>query len=1080
MSSRSARLDTEPIAADDPSVEGPGSEPPAERGSETVESPGAWEPDPVDDVDRPPWALDDDTSPFVGAGVPAVVAVVPTRDPGPWFESALEGLADQDYANLAVLVVDAGSYSDPTPTVASKMPAAFVRRIDRGESFAEAANQALGSVEGAVFYLFLHDDVALGPDAVLAMVTEAFRSNAGVVGAKLVDWDDAERLRSVGGSIDKFGFLAPLSEPDELDQSQHDAVQDVFVVSTAAMLVRADLFDDLGGFSTDIDGFGEDLDLCWRARVAGARVIVMPGAVARHRERSDLAEPTPDVHRLALRHQARILLTCYSPLSLLRVGPQAALYSIIDAVLCLVTGRLRGAWDVVTAWMWNIVHLPTTLRLRGRVKRARRVPDSEVRAFQVHGSARLTVFLRGARSAGERRIPAALAAARGLPSSWQDSTGITGVVLAFVLAVVWLIGSRSLISDGVPAVRELSPFGSVSQLTRAWWSGWTPAGFGGSTPSVSSIPALWGANLVTFGSSGLIRTAAVLAMLPIGVAGAWRVLRGVGSRWARAATAVAYAVVATPYDSLAEGRLQALVLFASLPWIVGRLMRASGVEPFEFDHRSPWRQGIALSLVVFAAAALAPVTLVVTAAIAVVLALVIVVYGSWRGAGRVLATAGIGVLFASLALVPDLVALARGYDPIGDLFGARSAAPSGFGFDDLVRLTTGETRGGIVLAAVSVAGLLVLVVGRGWRLRWGAAGWAVALVAWAVIVLLGRSSIEALVPSMAVMLMPAALGVALAVGMGAQAIEIDVLGGQFGWRQLAAVVAAAALVVAVIPWAVAAADGRWGLPESDSPSMLTALDGRGIPQDRTLWLGDPDELPLRSRELVAGVGWTLTDGADPTLVTATAVGDGALDRRVEELLRATVAQGPGRLGAALAPLGIRYLIVLDGPAPGEGGSPSAAVEQVNAALGEQLDLDVVDLATGLQVYENDAAWPVRSTRPITAVDPLSAGRTPALGRGAPPVEYTGPIADGNVLDVAINRQSAWHVDVDDRAIPQEASPQGVQSYEVERGGAATLEFRSPWSHRLLLLVQVIVLSGLVATARRGRWRRRAEGSEVRS
>src|SRR5439155_18657224 len=143
-----------------------------------------------------------------------------------------------------------------------------------------------------------------------AMVEEAFRSNAGIVGAKLVDWDDPEHLRSVGGSIDKFGFAWPIAESNELDQAQHDAVREAFVVSTATMLVRCDLFADLGGFSTDIDGWGEDLDLCWRARVAGARTVVMPAAVVQHRERSELGDPTGRAHGLSLRHQARIMLAC--------------------------------------------------------------------------------------------------------------------------------------------------------------------------------------------------------------------------------------------------------------------------------------------------------------------------------------------------------------------------------------------------------------------------------------------------------------------------------------------------------------------------------------------------------------------------------------------------------------------------------------------------------------------------------------------------------------------------------------------------------------------------------------------------
>jgi hypothetical protein len=435
---------------------------------------------------------------------------------------------------------------------------------------------------------------------------------------------------------------------------------------------------------------------------------------------------------------------------------------------------------------------------------------------------------------------------------------------------------------------------------------------------------------------------------------------------------------------------------------------------------------------------------------------------------------GVATLFTLVALLPDLLMLLRGYHPWDALLGARSPAPSDFGLQDLLRLTTGSVRGGVVLAAASFAGLLVLVVGRSWRLRWGAVAWAISLVTWLVIVLLGRSDTEALMPSMAVLLVPAAVGVAFAVGLGAQSIEIDVLGGQFGWRQLVSVVASVALAAGVIPLLVLMTDGAWDMPDNDHPSVVGALDGRGASQERSLWLGDPDDLPMRSRELVAGVGYALTDDADPTLLTATEVGDGPVDREVEDVLRAALERGPGRLGVELAPLGVRYLIVTDGTNPGSGIRATPAVAQVAAQLGEQMDLDLVDLAPGLQVYTNEAAWPVRSTRPSPATDAAAADRRAVLGRGEAPVTYTGPLPDASSLDVSFNPDGGWHLDVDERAIPQERSPEGVQSYEVERGGTATLDYRPAWSHRLLLVLQLIVLCALVATARRGRWRRPEE------
>jgi GT2 family glycosyltransferase len=215
---------------------------------------------------------------------PPVVAVIVACDPGSWFAETLRAFATQDYPELSVLVLDAGSAEDPSPVVARELPGAFVRLLGENRGFAASANEAMSMVEGATFFLFCHDDVAPAPDAVHLLVEESYRSNAGVVGPKLVSWDDPERLLHVGMGVDKGGAVVDRVEPGEIDHGQHDAVRDVFLAPGGCTLVRADLFKEIGGFDPDIFAMGEDLDLCWRAQIAGARVLVAPQARVRHLE----------------------------------------------------------------------------------------------------------------------------------------------------------------------------------------------------------------------------------------------------------------------------------------------------------------------------------------------------------------------------------------------------------------------------------------------------------------------------------------------------------------------------------------------------------------------------------------------------------------------------------------------------------------------------------------------------------------------------------------------------------------------------------------------------------------------------
>src|SRR6516164_4484872 len=217
--------------------------------------------------------------------VPAVVAVVVTTNPGPWFEETLSSLAGQDYQELSVLVLSNGDVpGDVTERVARILPEAFVRHLPGRPGYAAASNEALGIVEGAAFFLLCHDDVALDPDAVHKLVEESFRSNAGVVSHKFVNWDDPRILLHVGMSCDKTGAVVDRVMEGEVDHGQHDAVRDVFVAPSGCILIRADLWSELNGFDAGIAAMGEDLDLSWRCQVAGSRVVVAPDARVRHRE----------------------------------------------------------------------------------------------------------------------------------------------------------------------------------------------------------------------------------------------------------------------------------------------------------------------------------------------------------------------------------------------------------------------------------------------------------------------------------------------------------------------------------------------------------------------------------------------------------------------------------------------------------------------------------------------------------------------------------------------------------------------------------------------------------------------------
>jgi GT2 family glycosyltransferase len=1016
------------------------------------------------------------------------VAVVVTCDPGAWLEETLASLAAQDYPNLSVLVIDAASAEDPTSRVASVLPRAYVRRLTERVGYARAANEVLSIVGGASHYVFCHDDVVLAPDATRILVEEAFRSNAGVVTPKFVEWDRPDRLLAVGRSADKTGVAADLVEPGELDQEQHDAVRDVFCAPGGCVLVRADLFSSLGGFDPAVDLLGEDLSLSWQAQVLGARVVAAPGAVVRHLEALCTGQragwkgedAAPRAHALEESHRIRTMLVCYGWFHLARVLPQAMLIDASRAVGEVVARRPRDAVVTVRAWPRAVTDRPELRATRRRVQSQRAMPDKEVRRLQVRGSARLRRAVRahlGSESPADGwRL--------GRPTSWSFRSGAWRLPAAAwaVVAVVLVIGTRGLLGRNLPGVGTIPVMnGGVGHWWHLWWSGWRPDGLGSGAPAPPVLALLSVAGSVLLGGVGLLQQLLVLAPLVLGPLGAYRAARPLGSPRARAAALIVYAAIPVAYNALAGGRWAGLVVYAVAPWLVAGISRASGEAPWVSD-RPVWARLLGLALLSATAAAFVPSVLVVVVLIGAGVALGSLLCGRWPGGRRALVVALVVAAAAVVLLLPWSL------DVLGSrtaLFGVKLGPAGRLGLGATLRFHTGPVGGGVLTWGFIVAAALPLLIGRSWRLAWASRMWGVALVCWGVTWAASRGWLPIPLPSPEVMLAPAAAALALAVALGVVAFEVDLPGYQFGWRQLASTIAAFAVVLGSLPVLAAASGGRWHLPTGDfADAMGFTADSRTGGSYRVLWVGDPRALPLGSWYLADGVGFATSSDGMPDLTNQWPATDSGATPRLAADLRLADEGLTSSLGHLLAPLAVRYIVVPSALAPsGDGGAAVPVPHGLLTALLLQADLRTVRTDPELTVYENAAWAPQRAVLPAAAVaasrsgDPQASQDAPLAG--APPVlpgsgstGFSGPIPAGQEILVSETADGNWHLVVDGHTAPRRVAFGWAMAFGPTGGGPATLAFHTPATRTLAVVVETLLWLAVVAAVVIGMRRRR--------
>ena len=200
---------------------------------------------------------------------------------------------------VRVVVADNGSTDGSLRFLASEFPGVHTVRFTKNHGFAKGYNKALSQLQADCFIL-LNSDVEVPPHWLHPLIEwMELHPECGICGPKLhrMDRRDVfEYAGAAGGYIDRLGFpfcRGRVMDRLETDEGQYDIPADVFWVSGAALMVRSSLFHDLGGLCEDFIAHMEEIDLCWRARLEGWKVCVVPRSTVYHLGGGSLANDSP-------------------------------------------------------------------------------------------------------------------------------------------------------------------------------------------------------------------------------------------------------------------------------------------------------------------------------------------------------------------------------------------------------------------------------------------------------------------------------------------------------------------------------------------------------------------------------------------------------------------------------------------------------------------------------------------------------------------------------------------------------------------------------------------------------------------
>jgi GT2 family glycosyltransferase len=257
--------------------------------------------------------------------------------------------------DVDIYVADNGSTDNSLVLIGKKFRDVKLMLFNRNYGFADGYNRALAQID-ADFFVILNSDVEVTSGWLNPML-DYLKDNPEVVACqpKILSYNKRthfEHAGAAGGFIDFLGYpfcRGRMLAVTEEDKGQYDDVCDVFWASGACLVIRADVFKNEGGFDDDFFAHMEEIDLCWRLRSRGYRIVCMPQSKVYHVGGGTLNAENPRKTYLNFRNNLLMLYKNLTKGKLFIVLTIRYFMDYLAAMELFVTGKPKNAKAVFKA-----------------------------------------------------------------------------------------------------------------------------------------------------------------------------------------------------------------------------------------------------------------------------------------------------------------------------------------------------------------------------------------------------------------------------------------------------------------------------------------------------------------------------------------------------------------------------------------------------------------------------------------------------------------------------------------------------------------------------------------------------------
>ena len=301
------------------------------------------------------------------------------------------------HSSFEIIIADNASEDKTANWINENYPNCRVVKLAKNYGYCGGNNRAAEHATGEIL-VFLNNDAETDPNWLNGLDESFKNSDVGIVQPKIKSVEEPEYFEyagAAGGFIDKMGYpfcRGRIFDHVEKDNGQYDTASEIFWASGAAIAIRKDLFETLGGFDEDFEFHMEEIDLCWRSHKLGYKVVYQPKSVVYHLGGGSLPMGNPRKVFYNYRNNLTMMTKNLDKNPVFRIFCRLCLDGVAG-MKALFSGRPKDTWAIIRA------HFAFYGRLTDTLKKRRELRDKQTVSTPTHlvyqKSVIVDYFLRG-------------------------------------------------------------------------------------------------------------------------------------------------------------------------------------------------------------------------------------------------------------------------------------------------------------------------------------------------------------------------------------------------------------------------------------------------------------------------------------------------------------------------------------------------------------------------------------------------------------------------------------------------------------------------------------------------------------